>query len=107
MQAEFVRRSLGQGDLRPKDGKHLKWNVDHLLQRPCVELVAAYVIRCHDRIEGDLGRLLLNDPVTVAFAPGLGAADYEGSTHLLRVDADEHWWNELPSRIYHEFRTFL
>jgi hypothetical protein len=34
-------------------------------------------------------------PETVVFAPGLGASDHPGGTHLLRVEAAEGRWEKL------------
>lgn len=99
MEAEFPRVGLDHGDLRPKGGKHHKWNVDHLLDQSCVTLTAAYLIRWPRRVECGVGRLLMGDPATIAFEPRLGANDLPGSTHLLRVEADEAWWRELPQKL--------
>jgi Uri superfamily endonuclease len=102
MLVEFERIGLGCNDLRPVKGKHLRWNVDHLLDQPCATLVTAYLIRTPLRLEGDLGRLLAGDPAAVIIERGLGANDIKGNTHLVRIEADERWWQRLPGRL----RTF-
>jgi len=102
MQTEFKRLGLGCDDLLPKNGKTLRWNVDHLLDQPDAELVAVIAIRSPLRLEGELGKLLASDPATVIFEPGLGANDIKGSTHLLRVEGGNEWWQRLPGRL----RTF-
>jgi hypothetical protein len=75
LMACFAEVGLGTGDLRPRKGKHLHWNVDHLL----------------DRREAD--------PHTHVFEKGLGANDLPGNTNILHVDAGEQWWDELGARV--------
>jgi len=96
--AEFQRVGLGQGDLVPMAGKHLRWNIDHFLDHECVELVGACVIRSPRRIEREVGQLLQDDPATVVFERGVGANDLAGNTHLLRVES-ETFWSELPRKL--------
>lgn len=103
MLAEFPRRGLCDGDLEPTNPKKPKWNVDYLLDNPSVELVAVYIIRSPQRIEAEVGKWLEDDPMTVVFEPGLGANDIPGNTHLMRVEADEAWWQQLPSRLTERF----
>ena len=91
--------TLGLSSLLPVNGKHLFWNVDHLLDRQDVDLMGAILIRSTVRMERELGQFLERDPVTVVVEPGLGANDVPGNTHILRVEADESWWCELPSRL--------
>ena len=43
--------------------------------------------------------MLESDPQTTIFEKGLGANDRPGSTCLLRVAADEAWWQGLPARL--------
>jgi len=100
MLAKFQRIGLGSGDLRPASGKHLKWNVDHLLDQLTVDLVGAFLIRSPLRLEGEIGRLLAADPATIVFERGLGANDIPGNTHLLRVEAEESWWQGLPEALH-------
>ena len=99
MLAEFPRAGLCPAGLQPPAGKRPKWNVDHLLDLPCAELVGAYLVRSPARIEPALGKLLEDDPATVVFERGLGANDVPGNTHLLRVDAGERWWHQLPQKL--------
>ena len=51
------------------------------------------------QLEGALAELLMNDPNTQVFAPGLGASDARGHTHLLRVAEDMNWWHNLRNKI--------
>jgi hypothetical protein len=115
---EFAELGLGDVDLLPKRGKPPRiYNVDHLLDETAVELVAAYALRLPDpgtyelrrEVEGQLGRLLMDDPATAIIVPGLGAQDYkkrqpgkDRQTHLLRVDAGDGWWDSLAEKL-HQF----
>ena len=87
------------GDVTLSGRKRPKWNIDHPLNHPASELVGAYTIRTGLRIEAALGKFLEHDRCTVAFEPRLGANDIKGNTHLLRVDADESWWEALPRKL--------
>jgi Uri superfamily endonuclease len=89
----------GSGPRLPKNGKKLHWNVDHLLDLDTVELTHAIVLRSPQRLEAKLGAMLAEQPETVIFEPGLGANDIPGNTHLLRVEADESWWLDLPEKL--------
>lgn len=96
----FKAIGLGRGDLIPKHGKTLQWNVDHLLNHEAVELAAIIAIRSPERLEPTWGRFLEKDPRTCVVEKGLGANDLPGDTHLLRVEADEGWWTRLPQRLF-------
>lgn len=96
----FKAIGLGCGDLIPKQGKTLQWNVDHLLNHEAVELAAIIAIRSPERLEPTWGRFLEEDPRTRIVEKGLGANDLPGDTHLLRVEADEGWWARLPQRLF-------
>lgn len=96
---EFPRVALGDGSLLPANGKHLRWNVDYLLNKPFAHLVAAYVIRHPHRIERKVGQQIQSDPAAVIYAPGLGANDINGNTHLLLIDDGDDWWRRLPDRL--------
>lgn len=97
--ARFAEVGLGDGDLRPLKGKHLHWNVDHLLDREEAELVRVYAIRSQTRLERAIGEMLLADAHTHVLEKGLGANDLPGNTNILRVVADETWWDDLPRRL--------
>lgn len=90
---------LGPEDLRPPGGKRAFWNVDHLLDHEAVALTGVLLVRGPDPAEERLAHWLENDPCTTAFAPGLGAGDHPGSTHLLRVQGGARWWGGLPGRV--------
>jgi Uri superfamily endonuclease len=95
----FYLVGLERDDLTPKTGKHLFWNVDHLLDCEEAELTHAILMRSETRLERELGQFLENDPASVVIEKGLGANDVPGNTHLLRIEADEAWWCRLPERL--------
>jgi Uri superfamily endonuclease len=95
----FPSLGLGEGRLLPRNGKHLFWNIDHLLDREEAELIGACLLRSPRRLERELGQLLEHDPNTEVIEKGLGANDVPGNTHILRVHADESWWRALPQKL--------
>jgi len=104
----FPRIGLGANSLYPPIGKRLHWHVDFLLDEPVVELTAVYLIRTVQenlredgkrRGEKTIARWLLTLPEVSPLAPGLGATDDPGRTHLLRVTAVSNWWNTFPNRL--------
>jgi Uri superfamily endonuclease len=84
--------------LRPRR-KRLHWRVDYLLEETAVSLTHIIAIYSPAPVEAILARRLMADPATGVFAPGLGASDAAGRTHLLAVTADASWWAALPARI--------
>ncbi|NKQ37777.1 MAG: GIY-YIG nuclease family protein [Chloroflexi bacterium] len=80
----FTAVNLGQ-NLQPPAQKRLHWHVDYLLEETAVTLTHVLVIRSSKRLETTLARRLNADPRTFAPAPGLGASDDAGSTHLLGI----------------------
>ncbi len=83
----------------PRNGKTLAWNVDYLLDELAVTLEQVYVLQTTIRLETRIANLLATDPCTSIIAKGLGANDAPGHTHLLRVDANESWWQNLSTRL--------
>ena len=96
MLSRFAECGLGDGDLLPRRGKTLHWNVDFLLDLPSAELVGVSAIRSRERLEDRLAKRLEEDPDTGVIERGLGANDVPGNTHLLHVSAAEAWWASLP-----------
>lgn len=86
---------LAPAGVRPPATKRLHWHVDYLLDEGAATLEAVLVIRSVQREEGRLAELLGQSPHTAPLAPGLGAADAPGSTHLLRLDGGEGAWREM------------
>jgi len=80
---------------RPPTQKKLHWHIDYLLDETAVMLTHAIFIRSHERLEGELGAWLLAEEETAVLAPGLGASDLKGHTHLLKVQANEIWWQKI------------
>ncbi len=96
MLSRFAACDLGDGNLLPRRGKTLHWNVDFLLDLPSVELVGISAIRSRKRLEDRLAKQLEEDPDTEVIERGLGANDVPGNTHLLHISAADGWWALLP-----------
>ena len=96
---QFAECGLGDGNLLPKQGKTLFWNIDFLLDLDLAEIVGFLAIRSPERLEDRLAKELEQDSHTQVIERGLGANDVPGNTHLLRVCADETWWGSLPARL--------
>lgn len=99
MLEQFVECGLGDGNLLPKKGKTLFWNVDFLLDLEAAEIEGFSAIRSAERLEDRLAKKLEQDPHTHVIERGLGANDVPGNTHVLRVCADESWWESLPEEL--------
>ncbi len=91
-----TRRPPKQPQLPAK--KKLFWNIDYLLDEEAAHLQHVTILRSADRLEDNVAAMLLADPSCQPVAPGLGAHDRPGSTHLLQVHADDDWWKTLPLR---------
>lgn len=99
MLAEFPALGLADRSVRPPAGKKLHWHIDYLLQETAVSLTHALLIRSPLRLEARLGQWLNAQPETGVIAPGLGARDVAGGTHLLTLNAGPAWWDALPGRV--------
>ncbi len=99
MLERFRAMRLGPGDLQPPPQKKLHWNIDHLLDQPAATLTPVLLIRTKRPLERPIAQRLAADPHTHPLTPGLGANDHPGGTHLLRVEAEEGWWEGLISSI--------
>jgi Uri superfamily endonuclease len=75
--------------------KNLHWHVDYLLDLPEAEISNVIVLRGGNISESRLAKIVEDQPETLAFAPGLGASDDPGSTHLLTVRGGEVWWCKI------------
>jgi Uri superfamily endonuclease len=82
----------------PPTHKKLHWHVDYLLDCISAELTGILALCSKQRHETQIAAILAADPQTEIIAPGLGASDAHGS-HLLRVNADQTWWEILPERL--------
>ena len=99
MMRRFVECGLGNGNLLPKRGKTLFWNIDFLLDLGSAEIVNLYAIRSSERLESRLAKQLERDSHTEVIERGLGANDVPGNTHVLRVRADEPWWASIAAQL--------
>lgn len=79
--------------------KHHRWHIDYLLDHPESELIQVFIFCSQARIEGQLAEQLAAAHATCIVAPGLGASDSPGNTHLLRVNADGSWWRSMKNAI--------
>ena len=95
MMDQFAECGLGSGNLLPRQGKTLHWNVDFLLDLQSVELINILAIRSPERLENRIAKWIERDPHTEIIEPGLGANDAPGATHLLRIQANDMWWASL------------
>ncbi len=107
MIAEFPALGLANGRWRAPVGKKLHWHVDYLLDETAVTLTHVLLIRSPQRLEEPLARWLNAQPETLAIAPGLGASDAQGSTHLLAVNAPEAWWEAVWSIRQTDLQSWL
>ena len=96
---QFAVCGLGNGNLLPKQGKTLHWNVDFLLDLQSAEIVNIFAIRSPKRLENRIARWLEHDPHTDIIESGLGANDVPGATHLLRVREDKMWWTSFMDEV--------
>ena len=97
---QFAECGLGNGNLLPRQGKTLHWNVDFLLDLQSAELINILAIRSPKRLENKVAKWIERDPQTEIIESGLGANDAPGATHLLHVRADETWWALLIDDVF-------
>lgn len=105
MLERFSECGLGDGNLLPKQGKTLFWNIDFLLDLDTAEIAGFSAVRSAERLEGRLAKKLEQDPHTQVIERGLGANDVPGNTHVLRVCAEESWWESLPAMLANMTQT--
>ena len=99
MVAAFRAAGLGAGDPLPRRPKTCFWHIDYLLDQPAAALTHVIALRSPAPLEAALAARLAADRCTAVVAPGLGAADARGASHLLRVAAAdvEAWWGALAA----------
>lgn len=90
-----LQSALGSPGLRPPPTKTLRWHIDYLLDGEGVELAAVYLLGDGAGVERAIAAHLAADLRVWAPAPGLGAGDDWGGTHLLGVQGDAAWWQGL------------
>ena len=76
--------------------KTIHWHIDYLLDLPTAEIRGVVALRTKWQIEDEVGDRVAAEDETLILAPGLGASDYPGKTHIFFVDADIQWWSHLP-----------
>ena len=76
--------------------KTCRWHIDYLLDLSQAEITGVTAARSRQADEKRLAELLAAMPETGIPAPGLGASDHPGGTHLLSVKAASKWWLNLP-----------
>lgn len=96
-----VFQSSGIGGVIP-DKKSLHWHVDYLLDLPEAEISNVIVLYGGVISERRLATIVLDQPGTASFAPGLGAGDDPGNTHLLTLQGGESWWLKLVNALQTE-----
>ena len=69
----------------PPGQKRLRWHVDYLLDLAAAELTGVVAVRTVAPREAKLADMLAQQAWIEPVAPGLGASDHWGSSHLLRV----------------------
>lgn len=75
--------------------KSLHWHIDHLLDRPEARITHILALRTEKDLEPRLADWLAARKGVSIPAPGLGASDHPGSTHLLAVSSSNRWWAEI------------
>ncbi len=86
---------LGPKALRPPVTKRVRWHVDYLLDEPAVTLSRVLAVRSERPLEHELAEWVAARPETEPLAPGLGASDHPGHTHLFAAAAVDALWDEL------------
>lgn len=100
MLSKFACVGLGRGlRLNEITKGALHWNIDWLLELDFAHLVGAYVIRHPFRIEAEVGRLVQSLSGAVIYAPGAGANDIPGNTHLVHIERGKLRWPEFPGML--------
>ncbi len=95
----FAARGLLPANASPPQTKKLHWHVDYLLDHPAAELRGVLVLAGEARLESPLAEILASDPAARLIASGLGASDAPSPAHLLRIAAEDAWWERLPQRL--------
>lgn len=65
--------------------KRLHWHVDYLLEQPEATLTQVIIRRSRQRLEASVADWLMGSADTAVLAPGIGASDHYGRSHLLQL----------------------
>ncbi len=88
----FSDIKLASGELIPRTGKTLYWNIDHLLNRTEVEISSLVCVRIEEPLEAKIGKRLELRADTNVVEKGLRTNDIKGNTHLLHLsDSGKNW----------------
>jgi len=79
--------------------KRRHWHIDYLLDEPTAEIRRVVAVRTSRRLEPELAAVVASMAGATPFAPGLGAADARGRTHLWATPGTELWWQLLESSV--------
>lgn len=82
-------------EAEPPAAKSCRWHIDWLLDETAAELVQVLALRGAAGDEKRVAACLLADASVHPVAPGLGASDHPGATHLLAAPAADSWWEAL------------
>ena len=93
--------------VKTKKEKKLHWHVDHLIELPDAEVKGVIGLRTDRSLERPLGQWVMALPETEIFAPGLGASDVPGNTHLLHLKVGPVWWDTIAERLVQEFLDII
>lgn len=78
-------------DAAGPDRKRQHWHIDYLMDAPGVTLQHVWAERTATPLEWQLAGWLATLPELQPVAPGLGASDHRGHTHLWRLDPSGDW----------------
>jgi Uri superfamily endonuclease len=93
---ELAERALPSD---PPTHKTLRWNIDHLIERPETVITGIVAVCTPDDVEREIAEWLADDPTAIPLAVGLGAHDHPGYTHVLRVRGNPEWWQGITNRL--------
>lgn len=75
--------------------KHLRWHIDYLLDAREAEVRAVALWRTAYSHEFDLAAILAAHPDCTPLAPGLGASDHRGASHLFVLQGGDTAWSAV------------
>ena len=96
---QFRECDLGPPDPLPKSGKKLFWNIDFMLDLELAEIINVIAIRSPERLENTIAEFLEHNADTQIIEKSLGANDAPRYTHVLRVNADDAWWESIANNM--------
>lgn len=79
----------------PAPPKRLHWHIDYLLDQPVCDVTQVLLMPSSHPVEHRLTEVLEAVPGVRPVAPGLGASDHPGHTHLLHWQGTGDGWDRL------------